>query len=459
MDIIIINPGEIRHDYITEHLGISSLNAYATSKGFEADALDMAIEELSIADAQNKILKIQPKMIGLSLLDDSKKRGFALVEALRKAGYTGKIIVGGYFATFASGDILRDFPQIDFVVRGEGELILAELMECVINQKGKLSDILGLSYRDKGNVIENPSRPLIHDLDVLPPVDRKYASDIINKNSHLRLYATRGCWGKCSFCDIIGLYSTSRGKSWRRRSAKHLVDEIEQLTQKFNTDYFVFNDDQFLIKGKRSLEHVESFTKELKRRGLKIKFELMCRADTIECKAMSLLKDAGLQRVFLGLESFDPKQLQRYRKGITVRQNLKAVITLYNLKIDVIASVILADAYTTLWDLLKQFVIIFELRRRYFNSPNCQISVNKKLEIYRGSSVYQDYKANGLLTKDNYFEGYDFKLKLWTDIRLKLFTLEENLGRLILKPGEVMKNMIKSLQWRFAQTKKMLAGT
>jgi hypothetical protein len=173
---------------------------------------------------------------------------------------------------------------------------------------------------------------------------------------------------------------------------------------------------------------VEEFAATLEQKNLDITFDLMCRADTVTQPVMTRLQAVGLQRVFLGLESFDPRQLERYQKGISVRQNLRALRILKNRKIDVIASVILADAYTTLFDLLKQFAVLFQLTRRYFNSKNCLISVNKKLEVYRGSKVYEEYKAKGLLTKDHYLQGYDFKLKPLTDWRLKLLTMEEHIG-------------------------------
>lgn len=457
MDILLINPGKIRHDYVTEHLGISSLKSYVTSQGFSADTIDMTIDELSVQDGVRLVLEIQPRIVGLSLLEDSKHKGLVLMKGLRKSGFTGIIVVGGYFATFASKEILKDFPEIDFVVRGEGELTLGELMEAVLGEKTKpLSEIKGLSFRDQGTIVENPSRPLIHDLDVLPPPDRKYARKILEKNFHLRVYGTRGCWGQCTFCDIVGMYRSSSGKVWRCRSVKHLVDEIEDLMQRFNTDTFIFNDDQFLLKGNKGLERAEAFAAELERRQLKIKFDLMCRADTITRKAMERLKSVGLVRVFLGLESFDDKQLKRFNKRITIRQNLKALITLYQLKIDVLASVILADAYTTLWDLVKQFIMLFELRRRYFNSTKCQISVNKKLEIYRGSSVYKEYKSKGLLTRDHYLEGYGYKLKFWTDVRLKMFELEGKIGRLILKPGRVIQNLMSGVRWYSHQARLIL---
>jgi radical SAM superfamily enzyme YgiQ (UPF0313 family) len=247
------------------------------------------------------------------------------------------------------------------------------------------------------------------------------------------------------------MYGQSPGKVWRCRSVKSLVDEIECLVKNFQTTYFAFNDDQFLLPGKSGLARAEAFASELERRNLRIQFELMCRADTIYPPTMQRLKSVGLQRVFLGLESFDEKQLQRFKKRISVRQNLKAVIILYRLKIDVIASVILADAYTTLSDVVKQFIVLFELRRRYFHSRQCQISVNEKIEVFPGSSIYVDYKRQGILKKDHYLQGYDYRLRFGTSFRLKLFNLEARLSRIILRPLVTLRDAVRAIRWRAGQ--------
>ncbi len=432
MDLLLINPGNFRGQMPNEHLGILSLKSFACSKGYDADVIDMAIENLNVASAIPLILDQNPRVLGISMLDDTKNFGFLLIKELRETGYRGKIILGGYFPTFSARDILQDFPEVDFIVRGEGELTLVELLEVLINyKKSDFSKIQGLSFKDGETIVENPSRPLITDLEILPPIDRKYATDCIDNKQPLRVYATRGCWGGCSFCDIISLYGHSRGKQWRRRPVELLVKELAELAETYQATHFIFNDDQFLVIGKKNLEYVEEFAATLEQNNLDITFDLMCRADTVTQPVMTRLQAVGLQRVFLGLESFDPRQLERYQKGISVRQNLRALRILKNQKIDVIASVILTDAYTTLFDLLKQFAVIFQLTRRYFNSKNCQISVNKKLEVYRGSKVYQEYKTKGLLTKDHYLQGYDFKLKPLTDWRLKLLTMEEHMGSFI----------------------------
>jgi len=452
VDILLINPGEVRYAYVTEHLGICSLKSYVNSRGYVADTLDMAIERLTITEGITRVFQVQPAVIGVSLLEDTQVRGLSLIRKLREAGYSGYIVVGGYFATFASRQLLQDFPEIDFIVRGEGELTLAELLDQLVRHPWHAyHEILGLSYRNQGQICENPARPLIEDLDILPPPDRKYAHRVLEKGSQLRVYGTRGCWGQCTFCDIIGMYGSQPGKKWRSRSVAKLVDEIEDLVRAYRTDYFIFNDDQFLLRGDRGQVRIEEFAAELDRRHLKIRFELMCRADTIHRSTMQRLKSAGLQRVFLGLESFDDRQLQRMKKNISVHQNLKALITLYQLKIDVLASVILADAFTTLRDLINQFVTLFELRRRYFNSRQCQISVNHQIQVYPGSLVYREYRDKGLLTRDHYLKGYDYRLKFWTGLRLKLFRIEARVSQVLLKPVKTLRLIWGAVSWNFRQ--------
>jgi radical SAM superfamily enzyme YgiQ (UPF0313 family) len=443
MDLLLINPGTFRGEKPNEHLGILSLKSFACLKGFEVDVIDMAIENLSVPAAVPIIIDQDPQIVGISMLDDTKQAGFALIKKLRECNYRGKIILGGYFPTFSALDILSDFSEVDFIVRGEGELTLVELLNVIIRDKKiEFKKILGLSFRDGGIIVENPSRPLIADLEILPPVDRKYAADCLSNKQPLRVFATRGCWGGCSFCDIISLYGHSRGKQWRRRPVNSLVEELEDLSTTYKTTHFIFNDDQFLVKGNKSLKYVEEFATVVEQKNLEITFDLMCRADTVTRPVMSRLQSVGLQRVFLGLESFDSKQLERFQKGISIRQNLKALRILKSKKIDVIASVILADAYTSLYDLLKQFAVLFQLTRRYFNSKNCQISVNKKLEVYRGSKVYTEYKEKGILIKDHYLQGYDFKLKPLTNWRLKMLAIEEQMGRLIVKTIRFLATLI-----------------
>jgi len=117
MDLLLVNPGNFRGQGASEHLGILSLKSYTCAQGYNADVLDMGIEGLSINAASEIILQKDPSVLGITMLDDTKSSGFLLIQTVRRSGYGGKIILGGYFPTFSASEILSDFPQVDFIVR------------------------------------------------------------------------------------------------------------------------------------------------------------------------------------------------------------------------------------------------------------------------------------------------------------------------------------------------------
>lgn len=425
MDLFLVHPGNA-DDIPCEHLGIAGLKSYLIQQGYRVDTLDLALEQLDLNRAVRLLIYTNPAVIGVSMLDQTKKKGLDLIRLLRKSGYGGKIVAGGYFPTFHADPLLNNFPEIDVIVRGEGEQTLLELMNHHIAKEPQdKQQINGISYLHHGQVKHNPPRPLIRNLDDLPLVDRKYALKVLKKKGHLRVSASRGCWGNCSFCDINSFYTQSPGRKWRSRSMIHFVEELKQLKQQTGADYFILNDDNFMTRGNHNRRRAMELNTELKKRDLFLKFELMGRVDSMDRYALKALKDAGLQRMFLGVESFDQAHLQRFNKGTTVRQNLKAIILLKKLKIDCIISVILADAFTRLSDLIKQYVLLFWISRRFFNSRDSKISINEKLEIYRGSALYHQYKKQDLLTDDNWFTGYRYRLKMLTALRLKLAHFEK----------------------------------
>jgi anaerobic magnesium-protoporphyrin IX monomethyl ester cyclase len=454
MDIIIVHPGN-PEDVPSEHLGIASLKAFIAQYGFTVDTLDLTLENLDIQDAVRILHDQQPGCIGISMLDQTKGRGLALIEELRCSGFHGPIIIGGYFPTFHANELLENIAAIDFVVRGEGEYTLLDLM-CHLAGRSKksLAEINGLSYRSGGRVFHTTPRPLIHDLDSLPMVDRKYAQTVIKKTGHLRVYASRGCWGHCSFCDINSFYTSSPGRRWRSRSISKFVDELEHLGRTLHCHYFILNDDNFMTRGLHNRERARRLAEEITNRNLSLRFEMMCRADSVDRQALSYLKRSGLQRVFLGIESFDQDHLDRFGKGTTVRQNLKAIIRLKQMKIDCIISLILADAFTRLRTLIKQYYVLFIMQRKFFNSSNCKISINERLELYRGSDLYRQYKQAGLLTRDHWLDGYNFRLKRLTAWRLYMARLEKKIYHNLSTRG---KKRIKDLRFKpLANTKKEL---
>jgi hypothetical protein len=159
LDIVLVNPGD-RGDIPCEHLGIASLKSFIIQYGFSADTLDLMLENLDIGSAVQILKNLDPQFIGISMLDQTRVRGLNLIDELRRSGYNKPIIVGGYFPTFHAEEILENINTIDFVVRGEGEYTLLDLLCYMTGRSRKtLSEINGISYRLAGKVQHNAPRP------------------------------------------------------------------------------------------------------------------------------------------------------------------------------------------------------------------------------------------------------------------------------------------------------------
>ena len=102
MDLLLINPGDYQLGNRTEHLGIACLKSYIASKNFSVDIIDLSLEHKVESRFVAELSNMNPALIGFSLLNATVKKGLRLIIALRKNGYSGKIVVGGYFATFSS---------------------------------------------------------------------------------------------------------------------------------------------------------------------------------------------------------------------------------------------------------------------------------------------------------------------------------------------------------------------
>lgn len=207
----------------------------------------------------------------------------------------------------------------DFIIRGEGERTLLEVLERSRTGTDPAS-IKGLAYRSGEACVTNPSRPVIHDLDQLPMpawdlVDIK-AYEEIWRIRHgyfsLNIATTRGCPFKCNWC-AKPIY----GNRYNSRSPKNVVDEIEFLLEKYRPEHFWICDDIFGLKP----GWVKAFLEELSRRGLTIRFKIQSRVDLLlEDGAIEALKASGLETVWVGAESGSQKILDAMDKGTTIEQ-------------------------------------------------------------------------------------------------------------------------------------------
>lgn len=299
--------------------GLLYLASYLESKGVEIRLYDAQVAENPLLE---EIERFKPDLVGITCttaLVYSMEHTAKLV----KDNFDVPIVVGGVHPTVLPDDTLKD-KNIDFIVRGEGEVTSHELLLAL--KSGRFGNVLGLSYKKNGRIIHNPPRPLIKNLDDLPypaynlvDFDKYKTSPDLDFGSRLMVvYGSRGCPYNCIFCANRLL---TKGR-WRLRSVKNFVGEIDLLVKKHKSNFFFMGDNDFTINRKWVLE----FCEEYKKRGhANIPWEANARVDQLDEELLVKMKEAGCKLIMLGVESGVQRILDLMHKQITLEQVEKAV--------------------------------------------------------------------------------------------------------------------------------------
>ena len=305
------------------NLGIGYLASTLRAAGYRVEIFDFQLERDEILDAARRL---NPLVIGFSLIFQYFVDRFgSLAHYLRENGVDCHFTIGGHFPSLSYEQALGLIPQLDSVVRFEGELTLLELAD-VLGRGEDWKRIEGLAYSANGETVTTPMRPLVHDLDDLPYPDRSYKDTAILGRRITPLLASRGCARTCSFCSIHMFYRTAPGKVVRTRNPAKVVEEMKRLHEERGTTIYLFQDDDFPLFGPAWRRWTREFLKELHGSGLvgKTIWKINCRADVVEPELFSEMRDAGLYLVYMGLESGTDEGLDTLNKEITVEQNIEA---------------------------------------------------------------------------------------------------------------------------------------
>lgn len=253
-------------------------------------------------------------------LTNMREAAFEMSKEGKQRGCT--VIVCSSDSTDHSESYLNE--GADFILRGEGELTLLELLQELEKGTTAFDEIQGIAYKKEGEVVMTTKRPVLRELDTLPQpawdlVDvEAYRSIWMNAHGFfsLNLATTRGCPFKCNWC-AKPIY----GNWYNSRSPKRVVEEIAMLNEKFGVDYFWMCDDIFGLKP----GWVQEFRDLLKERQLKIGYKIQSRVDLLlKEDTIDALAESGLDEVWVGAESGSQKILDAMDKGTQVEQIYEA---------------------------------------------------------------------------------------------------------------------------------------
>lgn len=319
--VLLINlPGVEQSGYRPSPLGILYLAAYLRKYAKEAkvDLIDGAMEGNHAV--LKKIRQFKPNLVGISVLTPSRLTSIEISELTKKIYPKCKVVLGGVHPTLMWEQMMKNYPVIDFIVKGEGEETLKELV------LGKpFAKISGLVWHRGKQVINNIDRPLIQNLNCIPfpawdMIDpRKYPPrgvgivNEINLEKEVRypVIFSRGCMAACTFCSTWRIW-----RGYRYRNGKNVADELEMLIKKYQAKHFCFQDDT--LTGNR--EEIINFCHEIIRRKLRVAIFGTTRVDRVDEELLKLMKKAGFYEISYGIESGSPGMLLRINKRTDLKK-------------------------------------------------------------------------------------------------------------------------------------------
>ncbi|MFX0020979.1 MAG: B12-binding domain-containing radical SAM protein [Candidatus Hermodarchaeota archaeon] len=335
--VALVNPNFITRS-ITDKFTIPAIGLESIAANIidlvEVKIIDGKVRNLTLNEIIKEINEFEPDLVGISC-SFTIGINFTLNIAYesKKLGYI--TVLGGWHPSFTHSEILK-FPYVDVIVRGEGELTFRELIK-----NNKLEEIKGISYKVNGQIIDNPERPLIKDLNNLPLPARK----LRNHKTYYQIFqmpldaieTSRGCPYKCTFCNIHLFY---RG-TYRTKNTERVIKELKMIANQKISNNVLIVDDNFTANMKR----VEEICDKIIDEGIKLDLICQSRIDVIKNNpnVIQKMSKAGFWLFFLGIESFSQKSLNEIQKKVKFRDIAEAIKILNDNNILIIGSMLIGS--------------------------------------------------------------------------------------------------------------------
>ncbi|OGV43174.1 MAG: hypothetical protein A2X48_16340 [Lentisphaerae bacterium GWF2_49_21] len=254
-------------------------------------------------------------VIGLSCMANLLPFTIQAIRALKQRYPEHVVVLGGVGSTAVEDKILKRFPWVDIIARGESERSGVEMMRA-LQSGSSLEGIRGISYRDTdGGICHNPKQDRICKLDSIPfPSFHKIN---LKKYAGYGMMTSRGCPYPCTFCSVAPVWFLESYS----RSAKNIVEEMSFLNKEAGIDLFLFQD-EFFVSGKKQ---VMDFCCELRKSGLNVEWKAFGRVNLVDDEMMRAMADCGCLELRFGIESGSDKVLALTKKGFTAADSLEII--------------------------------------------------------------------------------------------------------------------------------------
>ncbi|MUN36351.1 B12-binding domain-containing radical SAM protein [Actinomadura litoris] len=376
-------------------IGLAYIMAFLESRGYRSTGFDFGDSTTGASDLVEQYRLWDHDLLGMSVYNESFPIALDMAREVKRRNPGCFVVMGGPQATATHGRILRDHPEVDAVVRREGEHPTLDLVRCLESGPDGLGAVPNLTWREGAAVQVNAELPALDDLDSLPfpaadfVTDRAYARlhfyDALRDELRpaLTINTSRSCPYNCSFCGVLTI-----GRRYRSRSPGNVVEELEFFRERDDVDYrhVYFSDANFFVQAGRALEIVRA----LHAADDRVTFSFGTRVNQIlkAQHAIMEMRALGLRFIEVGVESASPAVLRRLAKGVGPEVNDAAVAFLNRIGVEIALDFIMVDPASTVEDLRLNMDFI----ERHFLDHYPHEHFYTSLALYEGTPIREYYE-------------------------------------------------------------------
>jgi len=387
----------------TAHTGLTILAEILLQKGHDVKVFDERI-----APIPRKKL-VESDLVGISIQTMDAPRGYSLARAVREQGVP--VVIGGVHATLNPAEVIE---HADFVVRGEGEETLPELIEEMGKPHPDYSTIRGLSFHKGGKPVHNKARPFIENLDSVPYPNFRLIDGwerVLISPFNFLVYFTqvsRGCTFSCNFCSVTKAF----GQRFRTRSIDNVIDELKTRPRASQRHLFFLDDSPFA-----GPEYFKELLDRIATEGLipPYGWHSQMRLDAaLDKEMLDLMQRTNCMAITCGFESINPKTLKYMKKGQTPARIRQAIKNLHKREMSVIGFFVFGSDYDTVGTIRRTLDFALE--------EGVDVAGFMPMTPFPGTPFYEDMNKQGRIFTKNW-ELYDvehvvFFPKLMTPLEL-----------------------------------------
>jgi anaerobic magnesium-protoporphyrin IX monomethyl ester cyclase len=390
------------HRILCEPVGATYISEYLKSKGHESEVIYQTSSDRSVLE---RVRAFNPDLVGFSSMTFNFNHGRRLAAAIKQQQGDIPVVFGGYHASALPLEV-GAFPEIDFVVVGEGEKTILELVNA-LQQGRNVSSVEGLVYKVDGKADGAPvftgRRARISNLDELPFPTRKglgveqYKQMLLTipaiseqKAAARAVQTSRGCRFSCPFCSTKNVFPGGRAE----RSPEKVIEELIYLQDKYGTNLVFFGDEDFFANPARIRELFERIQATGLGKEMYFRSFINARDVVLNRELLQFMHQNGYVSTLMGVESFNDKDLRSIKKGISKNSIVESLNILDDIGVLVRASVMIGYPFQDEQSLIGNLEGLLDLPIHDLYLPI--------FTPFPGTHSYKEWKEKGIILTENW---------------------------------------------------------